>query len=82
MFAASRYTSPAYPISRAVADAGDHHSAVAVPDEDHVVQVFEVQHGDDVADVQVEVDVGAQQVRPLAETGERRRVDLVARGAQ
>src|SRR4029079_12301974 len=70
------------PVARAVGDTGDHHAAVAVPDEDHVAQVFELQQRDDVADVEVEVDVGAHEVRAFAETGERRRVDIVTRRDQ
>ena len=53
-----------------------------MPDEDHVAQILGVQHRDDVPDVQVEIDLAAQQVCPLAETGQRRRIDLVARGSQ
>jgi hypothetical protein len=53
-----------------------------VPDQDHVVQVLVVEDRDDVADVQVEVDLRGQQVRPLAEARQRRAVHLVARGPE
>jgi len=70
------------PIGSPVADSGDHHAAVAVPDEDDVAQVFVVEHGGDVADVQVEIDGRTEKVRALAEAGERRRVHVVTVGPQ
>ena len=65
-----------------VGDTGDHHPAVAVPDQDHVAEIFVVEHRDDVGDVQVEIDRGAQQVRSLPQPGERGGVHVVARGPQ
>ena len=44
------------PVGGAVGDTGDHHAAVAVADEDHVVQVLVEQQVHDVVDVGVEVD--------------------------
>ncbi len=66
------------PVERAVGDARDHHPAVAVAGEDRVAEVLVVEHVDDVGDVRVEVDVGAQQVGPLTQAGQRRAVNLVA----
>ena len=70
------------PVGGPIGHPGDDHAAVAVPDEDHVAQILVVQHGDDVVDVQVEVDVGAQQVRPFTQAGQGRRVHLVPRRPQ
>ena len=80
--AASRYTRPADAIGGAIADAGDHHAAVAVSDHEHVAEALEREHVDDVGDVRVEVDVGMEQVRALTEAGEGRGVDVVAVVAQ
>jgi hypothetical protein len=41
-----------------------------VTDEDHVVQVLELKQLYDVVDVQLEIDRGAEQVRPLSQPGE------------
>jgi hypothetical protein len=49
-----------------------------VTNQDHVAQVLEMQQVDDLRDVTVKVDVGCEQVRTLAETGQRRRVHLVS----
>ena len=51
---------PADAVGGPVGDAGDHHAAVAVADEDDVAQVLEREHVDDVGDVRVEVDVGIE----------------------
>jgi hypothetical protein len=51
---------------------------VAVPDEHQVVEVLELDQVHHVAYVGVEVDLGAGQVRPLAQTGERDGVGVVA----
>ena len=69
-------------VGGAVRGAGDHHAPVAVPDQDHVVEILVVEHRHDVADVQIEVDVGTQQVGPLPEPAQRRRVHLVAGRSQ
>ena len=66
------------PLGGPVGDAGDHHPAVAVSDKDHVVEVFVVQHRGDVGDVQIEINPGPQQVRPLTHAGQRDRVRVVA----
>jgi hypothetical protein len=70
------------PVGGQVGGAGDDHAAVAVAHEDHVVQPLVVQDGGDIAGVEVEVDGRADEVRPLAEAGQRRRVHLVAGGPQ
>ena len=75
--AASRIDELPDPIGGAVSDAGDDHAAVAVADENHVTQVFEVQQVHDVADVHVEVDRGADEVSPVATPGQARRIDVV-----
>ena len=49
-----------------VGDAGDHRSAIAVADENDIVEILEPQHVRDVPAVQVDVDIGRQQMRPLA----------------
>ena len=61
-----------------VDDAGDHHAAVAVAGEHHVVQILEQDQIHDVVDVGLQVDVGAVEVFTLAEAGERGAVNGVA----
>ena len=46
-------------IGRPIGGAGDHHAAVTVSHENHVVQVFEVQKLHDVGDVKFEIDLRA-----------------------
>jgi hypothetical protein len=70
------------PVGGPVGDAGDHHAAVAVPDEHHVAEVLPPEQVHDVGDVGVEVDARPQQVRPLPQPGQRRGVHLVTGGAQ
>ena len=60
-----------------VGGAGDDRAAVAVADEDGVAQILVAQYGHDVVDVTVEVDIGSEQVGPLAQSRQRRRVNLV-----
>jgi hypothetical protein len=69
-------------VRRPIGDAGDHHAAVAVADQDHVPQVLVVEHRHHVPDVGVEVDLRAQQVRPLPQSGQRRGEHLVTRRPQ
>jgi hypothetical protein len=45
------------PFGDTVGDAGDHVAAVAVPDQDDVVEVLVEQHVDDILDVGVERDI-------------------------
>src|SRR5204863_63307 len=66
----------------ALRDSRDHHAAVAMADEDHVPQVLELEHRDDILHMRVQVGVGARQVRALADAGERWREHLVAGRAQ
>lgn len=65
-----------------VGSPGDDHAAMTVTDQDRVVQVLVLQHGNDVVDVTVEIDVGSEQVGPLAEARQRGGVDLVPFGSQ
>lgn len=51
-------------------------------DEDDVTQVLGLEQRGDVGGVEVEVDVGADQVGAVAAAGQRRGVDLVADGPQ
>lgn len=68
----------AEPLCDPVADGGDDHAAVAVTDEDHVVQVGRLYQANHVGDVRVQVDRRAEQVAAVAEAGERWRVHVVA----
>ena len=61
-----------------VDDARDHHAAVAVAGEHHVVQVLEQDQVHHVVDVGLQIDVGAVEVHALAEAGEGGAVDRVA----
>ena len=61
-----------------VDDAGDHHAAVAVAGEHHVVQILVEDQVHDVVDVGLQVDVGAVEVFTFAEPGERGAVNGVA----
>src|ERR1035437_5478801 len=69
-------------VGYAVHHAGDHHPAVAVADEDNVMQIFPEDEIDDVGDVRGEVDVRTGKVHPFAETSESGPVDLVTVGAE
>jgi hypothetical protein len=55
----------------AIHDAGDDHAAVAVPGEHDIVEILEQDHVHHVLDVGLEVDLGAVEMHPLAEAGER-----------
>src|SRR5690606_36172635 len=57
-----------------------HDAAVAVADQDDVVQVFPDQYIGNIVDKGVEADAGIQQVAPLTEASQRRRKDIVSRG--
>jgi hypothetical protein len=54
------------PPGRAVSRPGDDNAAVAVTNQDHVVQVFTEQHGGDIGDMGIEACIGRQQMRPVA----------------
>jgi hypothetical protein len=69
-------------LGRAVGNAGRHHAPVAVPDEGDVLERLELDHGQGVGDVRLEVDRGARMVRPLTEARVGRREHLVARGPE
>jgi hypothetical protein len=53
-----------------------------VPDEDHVAQVFVLEQVHDVLHMRPQRDLAAREMRPVAEPGERDRVDLVSLRAQ
>jgi hypothetical protein len=64
-------------LRHAVHDAGDDHAAVAVAGEHDIVEILEEDEVDHIHDVGLEVDVGAVEVHPFAEAGERDTVDRV-----
>ena len=70
------------PLGHPVGDAGDDVAGRAVPDQQHAVEVLVAHEVDDVGDVRRHPDLRGRQVGPLAETGQGRRVDLVALRAQ
>ena len=45
-----------------IGHSGDHHAALAVTHQDHIFQILELKHGNDVTYVHVEVHVGTEQV--------------------
>ncbi len=65
-------------IGDAVGDAGDDHAAVAVSDEDDVVEVFVEDFVDDILDVGGEVDVGGGEMDAFALAGEGGAIDFPA----
>src|SRR5690606_33620091 len=66
----------------AVHHPGDHHAAVAVTGEHHVVQVLEQDQVHHVLDVGVQVDLGTVEVLALAQAGERGAVHGVPVGGE
>jgi hypothetical protein len=74
--------SSALPRQQAIGGAGDHQPAVAVADQDHLVELFALHQVDDVGQVRVERDAAIEQVRPFAHAGERDGVRAVAGRAQ
>jgi hypothetical protein len=70
------------PVGDPVGGTRDHHPAIAVTDQDDVAQVLEVQYRRDVLDVVAQVHLRIEQVGPLSQAGQGRRVDLVPLGAQ
>jgi hypothetical protein len=70
------------PRRKAVGDTGDHHAAVGMADQDEVAERLALDGAADVLDVGGEVDVAAEQMAPLAEAGERGRVDPVSGAAE
>ena len=57
-------------------------SAVAVGDQDRILDILELENLYEILDVRAEPDFGTQKVRALAESGQGRRVDLVASVAE
>ena len=74
------------PIGADLGDAGYDHAGVGVADEDHIVQRLELQQLRDVADVEVQVDLGRLQqfseMGPVAQSAERGRVHGCTRLSQ
>ena len=68
--------------AHAVGDAGDHHAAIGVPGQHDVAQVLAAEDGENVFDVQAEVDVAGNEMRPFALAGEGGGEDVMAAGAQ
>src|SRR6266567_8539813 len=66
------------PLRRTIRNASNHHAAIAVTDQDHLTTILKGKHAHDIGYVHFEIDIGAQQMPPLAETGQRRGVDFVA----
>ena len=66
------------PVSGAVCNTRGDHTAVAVPDQDHVTQVLKFQYVQDIGDVGVEVDARMRQVRALTNAGVGGRDECVA----
>jgi hypothetical protein len=65
------------PLGQTIGDAGDHHPAGAVSDQDHTPQVLALQNLNDVLDMGLEADLGTSEVGAFAEPGERRLIDIV-----
>src|SRR5262249_6012499 len=70
------------PLRNLIDNAGDDHSAGAVPDQDDTAQILVLQEIDDVLDMNVEADVGASEMRALAEAGESGGINIVAAPTQ
>jgi len=69
-------------VGRAVRGAGDHHAAIAVPDENDAVQILEMEQFHDVFDVAIEIHTAAKEVLPFTKSGQRWGVHLVSLSAQ
>src|SRR5262249_32629704 len=62
--------------------AGDRHAGVAVPEQDHLVEILADQRVDDVGDMRLKVHSRTGQVDPVAQASQAERVDVVAHVAQ
>jgi hypothetical protein len=56
-----------YRFFQLLGDAGNHHAAIGVSDQHHVIQRLPLHFIDDIENVGVEVDVGCQQMRALGQ---------------
>ena len=65
-----------------VGDARHDDATIGVPHQDDVLEVLPQDHVADVGDVGVEIDLHVGEVRPLAQSRQRRRVDLMSGAAQ
>ena len=63
-------------------DAGNDETAVGVPAQHDVGQPLPFHHIDDVGDVGGDIDLRTEKMRAFAESGKRRREDLVAAAAK
>ena len=52
-------------------------SAVAVGDQDRILDILELENLYEILDVRAQTDFGAQKVSALAESGQGRRIDVV-----
>src|SRR5262245_38390393 len=66
------------PLGRAIGNARDDHATIAVTDQDDLAQVLERHHVDHIGDVHLKVDLWAEQMPSLADSGQCRAVDFVA----
>jgi hypothetical protein len=69
-------------VGRAVRRTGDHHPAVAVADQDDVLQILEVHQFHDILDVTVEVHTAAEKMLAFAQSSQRWRENIVSVRAQ
>jgi hypothetical protein len=60
----------------------DDHPSVAVPDESHVLKVFEVQNPDDIVNMGLQADGGGQEVGIIFQAAQTRNRDRVTCGLQ
>ncbi len=68
------------PVRASRRDPGDHHPAIGVTHQDHVLQVLVFKHIDHVLDVDAERDAGTGKVRTFAQAREGGDPDLMALG--
>src|SRR5581483_4752051 len=65
-----------------IAHSGNHHSAVAVPDENHFLEMLIFQHIHNIVDVRVQIDGWVGKVRALAKASKCWRKHLVSSRTQ
>jgi len=69
-------------VGQCIGDAGDHHAAVGVADQNNVRQPFFLDDIHDIGDVGVEIDARTHQMDALAQPSQCRRIGFVAGLAQ
>jgi hypothetical protein len=75
-------TQDPHTLGHAVGGAGDHHSAVAVTDEDHLPQILKPQQSGDITDVAVQVDIRPDEVESVREAGQTRGIYVMSLSPQ